>query len=574
MISTSSLVAVCGLLVHVAAQTANSTVRAAVVFVNHGETTPNLVSDHVILTPNGAQQMQRLGAAFRSRYLGGNASNTTSSNSTDTAPIQSLSTDSIDNTQMAIMAAMQEWSTSSAAAFMQGFYPPSPDTSYVGHNLVLNSNTTDYPLNGYQYAQIITYPNSDSNSVAIQGYEACTAWQNQMSQNLSQNPEIAQRVHDKAYFYTKLFSSDPMQGSLPVDQATYLNAEEIYNFVDFNYAYNGTVHNGLKDPNGTLSVLQNNAFSLGRSKTSYSGNTNKDDPLHVLYSIAGRTLANKVTDQFSTFLATSGTRGKLTIMFGSSRSLMAFFGAAGLMNDQNAAASPFSRLPKPGSAIAFELISESDPSSSTDSFQVRFSYRPSADSGDQFSTYPLFGSGFGGAAMSYTSFLRKMNEISTTASEWCTICSPRTTSTFCLTPNVSDSQKSGSYSSAISPAVAGVLGAVLMAVLIAGVTAGFIALGGWRFSRHGKQDGGPAGFAVGGFKGNDKMVSDADMTVSNAGRNEERVGSWELRGGGRGTHATPFGSGVVTNEFAQRTRAMDEDGVSVTGAPVNARESV
>ncbi|EFY88167.1 histidine acid phosphatase, putative [Metarhizium acridum CQMa 102] len=575
MISTSSLVAACGLLAHVAAQTTNSTVRAAVVFVNHGETTPNLISDHVILTPNGAQQMQRLGAAFRNRYLGGSASNTTaSSNSTDTAPIQSLPTDSIDNTQMAIMAATQEWSTSSAAAFMQGFYPPNPNTSYVGHNLVLDSNTTDYPLNGYQYAHIITYPNSDSNSVAIEGYEACTAWQSHMSQNLSQSPEINQRVNDKAYFYTKLFSNDPMQGSLPAGQATYLNAEEIYNFVDFNYAYNETVHKGLQDPNGTLSVLQNNAFSLEQSKTSYSGNMNKDDPLNVLYSIAGRTLANKVTDQFSTFLATSGTRGKLTFMFGSSRSLMAFFGASGLMNDQNAAASPFSQLPKPGSAIAFELISESDHSSSTDSLQVRFSYRPSADSGDQFSTYPLFGSGFGGAAMSYTSFLRKMNEISTTASEWCTICSPGTTSTFCLTPNLPDNQISGSSSSAISPAVAGVLGAVLMAVLIACVTAGFIALGGWRFSRNGRQDGGPAGSAAGGFKGNDKMAGDADVTVSNAGRNEERVGSWELRDGGRGTYTSPFGSDIVTSEFAQRTRAMDEDGVSVTGAPVNARESV
>ncbi|KAG8414075.1 hypothetical protein J3458_011727 [Metarhizium acridum] len=520
-------------------------------------------------------QMQRLGAAFRNRYLGGSASNTTaSSNSTDTAPIQSLPTDSIDNTQMAIMAATQEWSTSSAAAFMQGFYPPNPNTSYVGHNLVLDSNTTDYPLNGYQYAHIITYPNSDSNSVAIEGYEACTAWQSHMSQNLSQSPEINQRVNDKAYFYTKLFSNDPMQGSLPAGQATYLNAEEIYNFVDFNYAYNETVHKGLQDPNGTLSVLQNNAFSLEQSKTSYSGNMNKDDPLNVLYSIAGRTLANKVTDQFSTFLATSGTRGKLTFMFGSSRSLMAFFGASGLMNDQNAAASPFSQLPKPGSAIAFELISESDHSSSTDSLQVRFSYRPSADSGDQFSTYPLFGSGFGGAAMSYTSFLRKMNEISTTASEWCTICSPGTTSTFCLTPNLRDNQRSGSSSSAISPAVAGVLGAVLMAVLIACVTAGFIALGGWRFSRNGRQDGGPAGSAAGGFKGNDKMAGDADVTVSNAGRNEERVGSWELRDGGRGTYTSPFGSDIVTSEFAQRTRAMDEDGVSVTGAPVNARESV
>jgi hypothetical protein len=166
MMPTTSLVALGGWLACVAAQTSNPTVRAAVVFVNHGETTPTLVSEHITLTPNGAQQMQRLGAAFRSRYLGGSASNTTSSNSTDAAPIQDLSADSIDNRHLAIMAGTQEWLTNSATAFMQGLYPPRPGSSDLDRNYELNSNTTDYPLNGYQYAQIITYTDSDSNSVA------------------------------------------------------------------------------------------------------------------------------------------------------------------------------------------------------------------------------------------------------------------------------------------------------------------------------------------------------------------------------------------------------------------------
>ncbi|KHN98321.1 Histidine phosphatase superfamily, clade-2 [Metarhizium album ARSEF 1941] len=572
MTSTSILVAVGGLLARVAAQTANPTVRAAVVFINHGETTPNLVSDRAILTPNGAQQMQRLGAAFRSRYLGGTAGNATSSNSAEQAPILSLSTDSIDNAQMTIMAATQEWSTNSAAAFMQGLYPPKPGTSYVGRNLALNSNTTDYPLDGYQYAQIMTYSNSDVNSVAIQGYEACTAWQDQMSQNLSRSTEIAQRVSDKAYFYSKLFASGPMQGSLPASQATYLNAEEIYHFVDFNYAYNETVHNSLQDPNGTLSVLQNNAFSLEKTKTSYSDkNTNTSDAANVLYSIAGRTLADKVTDQFSTFLATSGTRGKLTLMFGSFQTLMAFFSLAGLIDDQSAAADAFSQLPRPGSAIAFELVGDTNSSDDFDGLQVRFSYKPSADAEDKFSTHPLFGSKHGGAGayMPYTSFFSNMSEISKTPRQWCKICSPGSTATFCLNSTLSDGQESGSSSSAISPAVAGILGAVLTAVLIACVAAGFAALGGWRFSRRkgGPGGPGPAGSAVGGFRGKDKMASDADMTVSNAGRNQERVGSWEL-GDGR------TGGAVVTGKFAQRTRAMDEDGISITGAPVKARETV
>ncbi|OAA41318.1 Histidine phosphatase superfamily, clade-2 [Metarhizium rileyi] len=577
MIPTSSLVAVVALLACAAAQTSSPTVRAAFVFVNHGETTPSLVSDHVVLTPNGAQQMQRLGAAFRRRYLSGSASKTTASNSADAAPIQSLATDALDNTQIAIMAGTREWSTSSATAFMQGFYPPSPDSSYLGRNLVLNSNTTDYPLNGYQYAEVITYPDSDSNSIAIQGYEACTAWQNQMSQNLSRSPEVTQKVNDKAYFYTKLFSSNPLRGSLPVDQATYLNAEEIYHYVNFNYAYNETVHSGLQDPNGTISVLQNNAFSLEQAKTSYGGNTDKNDPLNVLYSIAGRTLANKVTDQFSTFLATSGTRGKLTLMFGSARVLMAFFGAAGLISDQNPTRSPFSRLPKPGSAIVFELLSDSGSSGTSDSFQLRFSYRPSADSDDTLSSHALFGSELGGGAISYTSFLSKMNDISKTPGQWCKVCRPGLQSTFCpKNLTLSDGHKSESPSGVTNPAVAGILGALIMTALIACVTTAFIVLGGWRLRRRrGKQDGASTGSPDGGFRGNDKMASDVDVAVSNAGRTQERVGSWELRDGANETHARSLGAaGIVTSEFAHRTRTMDEDGVSLTDAPVNARESV
>lgn len=166
MFATSGLVALGAMLLSAAAQTSNPAVRAVVVFVNHGETTPSIASEHVTLTPNGAQQMQLLGAAFRSRYLGGSASSTTSSNSTDAAPIQSISTDAIDNSQIAIMAGTEEWSTNSATAFLQGLYPPQPGTSNLDHNYVLNSNTTDYPLNGYQYAQVITYPDSDSNSIA------------------------------------------------------------------------------------------------------------------------------------------------------------------------------------------------------------------------------------------------------------------------------------------------------------------------------------------------------------------------------------------------------------------------
>lgn len=170
MVTASFLGSFFGLLAAVSAQAGddpdtNVQVWAAVAYIINGESTPSLLSETSVLTPEGAQQMQRQGAAFRTRYLSGNS---TSSNGTSKAPIQSMSIDAIDNTELDIFSGADEWMTSGALAFMQGLYPPKTNTATgdLGHDYVYGTNTTDFPLNGYQYPQIRTVSDADSRSIA------------------------------------------------------------------------------------------------------------------------------------------------------------------------------------------------------------------------------------------------------------------------------------------------------------------------------------------------------------------------------------------------------------------------
>lgn len=143
----------------------NPKVWAAVAFVNHGESTPYLSqSQSPVLTPEGAQQMLRQGAAFRKRYL--NSANGT------VAPIQGISQDAIDTSQVGVLSASDGNVAASAMAFLQGLYPPdntaflpSAGGPMLADNLITGGNST-YPLNGYQYPTIMTVSYADSDIAA------------------------------------------------------------------------------------------------------------------------------------------------------------------------------------------------------------------------------------------------------------------------------------------------------------------------------------------------------------------------------------------------------------------------
>lgn len=155
-----------------AAQSSGDKVWAAVAFVNHGERTPIISDMRTILTPEGAQQMWRQGTAFRARYLR-NSVNDSDFDDIQTAYIQKLNIDVIDNDDVDILSQTDEWVSAGAMAFMQGLYPPSPNAydataggEDLGLNLDLGDNNTEYPLNGYQYPNIRTASYMDPSSTA------------------------------------------------------------------------------------------------------------------------------------------------------------------------------------------------------------------------------------------------------------------------------------------------------------------------------------------------------------------------------------------------------------------------
>lgn len=383
-----------------------------------------------------------------------------------------------------------------------------------------------------------------------------------METSLRNSPETQDQVDQHRGLYRALFSSAPLQGVVPLVQASYENAVEIYELVKYMYSHNETVFNGLHNAQATLDTLQTLAFASERSKTSRHS-TNPDDSIDALYSIAGRTLASQVANELVGMLAADGGGGKMTLLFGSARPLLSFLSVGGLLTGETPASGPFSRLPEPGAAMVFEVVSPNR-SSTLDSFpavsdlRVRFSYRATANANETFATHPLLGSGF---VIPYPSFVRRMRDRGSTPSGWCDICRAGDAVYWCASP--SPAQPS------ISPVVGGIIGAVLTAALAGIVTIAYHFV--WKAGiGKASRDG-----SAGGFRGSQTAPADADVALSKGGAREARVGSWEMRSGDKDEAATLGIARVLAKDSDTTWRPRDDaDGISISGPPVKPRECV
>lgn len=552
----------------------NAKVWAVVAYINHGEKTPTFGGLDNILTPTGARQMWRQGSAFRHRYLGSRNSTAFSNSTTENTQIQGIATDAINNDQLTVFSQTDEWVSGGAMAFLQGLYPPSPNTfnnlaggQQVAQDLLVSPELTDYPLGGYQYPNIETLSMTDSSSVVIQGNAQCWAWDSNVRAIKQDDP--MGRFRSTQSFYKSLFASPPLRGTIPNASVSYWNAYDIYEYVNYMNTHNATVTAGLAFANETIDILRANAFEWERTQ---NGDILQDNPTFTynnVSTIAGQTLAMEIASSLS---ATSiGVGTPLTLMFGSHEPMLAFFSLIGLYTEDNLLSGPFSTLPNPGSAMVFELMG-SNPGDvnampSPQDFMLRFSYRANADLGEPFSAYPLTSMGFESQMMPYASFLAQVQNFTMDSAQWCTTCRA-VFAPWCNTG--ADESPSGrpsdppsdSASCSLPPALGGLIGAmVTLAVALLAIGAlhwlGFITFS--RRSRSGVRSGSP-----GGFRGSDKRAGDADVTVTDRGVQHERVGSWELRGG----------SGIAT---ANPSRHLDDDDdeISLTGVqPVKIHESV
>jgi hypothetical protein len=103
----------------------NYTVHSTVIFARTGDRTPLLMPGATPqLTSLGANQMFNLGSYFRRRYI-----DSADSNQASSSVLTGLSSFRLNADQVFVSALDTEYTTTSALAFMQAFYPPNSLTN-------------------------------------------------------------------------------------------------------------------------------------------------------------------------------------------------------------------------------------------------------------------------------------------------------------------------------------------------------------------------------------------------------------------------------------------------------------
>jgi hypothetical protein len=528
----------------------------------------------------------------------------------------------LDNDQISVLTSDNEATAVAAQAFMQAFYPPyrlnsnsNSSTQPLDPSSVLaNSTYIDNPLNGYQYPLIQTFTTLDPNSIYIAGTDNCLEWDLAQADYYN-SPSFNDFDTDTWAFYQNLGPS-MLSGVLPQASWSFGNAYSIYDYLSYENNHNATVASLLKDT-GTLTKLYELASLKKYNLTgdqSVSGQTEGDKIL----TIAGQTLASKIVNQLYLNFATGGESPKLTLMVGDFGPMLSLLSLLSLPSVNPA----FAQIPSFGSALVFELFSWSNTTNPTtypliDELFVRFYYQnSSADGSSQYPNllaYSLFGNSRSMLDMSWTSFENAISAVMIPGvGEWCQVCQSQ--SLFCVAFNLSsssDGSESGNSNKNITSQVAGVIGAAVTLGAGAILVGLAILVGGLRFHRR------PGVFerksSLGGFKGNAKLASDADLNlpkhgapivgavvVGNGAEEEaksghERVGSWELRNSPTSpTNDKPMEEGRFSNlaestvggrrsgtpshggdraGFDRRPSFEGDDEISFS-SPTNARESV
>ncbi|KAI1106421.1 phosphoglycerate mutase-like protein [Jackrogersella minutella] len=582
--SVKALAAVLTLVSETWAQSANETVWSSFAYLQYGERTPLQGTLAPGLTPLGAQQLYTQGSLFRARYLSSNSSLSDENNTmTTNSPINGIEQAALDNSQLAMYSTTDDYVVGGALAFLQGLYPPvtrtfAADNGGENASLLADGTTVEYPLDGYQYPNILSTPITDLSSVWLEGHSSCAEYW--VSSNDFRSSSIGQEMYSSTLDFYETTFLEVFPNTLANSMLNFDYAYDLYDYAKYAYGHDSSVQEALNvDRLAILRSLANNQQFDLNGNLSASGSQEGD----MIRAISGRTLAAKVVAQLSAHIHSAGTTNKMTLMFGSFEPMLAFFALSDLSN--TASSDLFREIPLPGSAMVFELFSTVNDTTypTEDQFWIRFLYRNGTDSDEPLTEYPLFGRGNSETRMKWTDFQDSIAQFSIQdLSTWCDICGSVTL--FCSSlsqdsDTSSDSANSSNGSntnSSLSPAVAGVIGAVtaIAALSLAGMTA--FVFGGVRLRRRGPSDADRRRSSPGGFKGAENMASDHDVSIAKTGARHERVGSWELGGPGsiKAPQPTAVPENVSSGVFGASIR-RDGDADSVVGAqPVDPIERV
>ena len=505
----------------------------------------------------------------------------------------------------------------SAQSFMQAFYPPfSLENNGLAASLdpsafSSNGSYITAPLGGYQYTSIDTVGITDPYIIYLTGTNNCQSFQRSAADyyNTDQfnDTEAAVRTVYQSLGHAVL------NGILPQNQWSYANAYMIYDYLSYIYRHNSTAFQTLTGPGYQESY--DRLYTLASQKQweiygdkSVSGLLLGDQ----IRTIGGQTLAARIAGLLLNNVGSGGLgtvslasethacmltgSQKFNLAVGEYDVMMALFSLLNLPNiNEN-----FASIPPYASAFAFELFSYENDTSvdqypDSDSLWVRFLYINGSLSDDNpapsIQAYPIFSRGPSETDMRWNDFYTLMTDIGLeNVGDWCAVCNAD--SIFCPAFTGSDST-GGSGSSlrrargGMAPAIAGVIGAVVTLAVIGLLLALAMLIGGVRFHRNNKSK----KHDLGGFKGSQKLASDADLHIpKNAApigivanevpespkRGHERVGSWEMdKKEGRDTFSS-FGGATIKGDDYGRKPSFDDDrdGINPFTSPVNPRESV
>ncbi|CAI7628123.1 unnamed protein product [Penicillium viridicatum] len=545
----------------VSAQDSQSTekVWGVFAFTVHGDSKPGVLASSRSLTDYGANELAAAASDFRSRYVSGGS---------DTG-IQNISPIILDSNDVDVLSTTDQNIVGSAQAFMQALYPPLGSMNVPGTQ-VANGSFAQAPLNGYQYPRIVTVGEADPQSILIEGHAMCAMY-DAAEGAYRGSDEVQDITRDTEAFYRKLWKL-ALSGVYNESSATYTNAVSISEYLDYEVVHNDTLLESLNPAD----ILR--ARSLA----------DHGSMIRVASPIAGQTLASSILEAFALNIQESGTRQKMTLLFGGDEPAVALSSLVGLANQHQP--NFFSRLVRGGSFV-FELYSFEDSSNlypsypGIDNLYVRFFLHNGTDNATDFQAYSLFGHSPSRASISYTEFRSSLETFAVASTqEWCLRCNAETV--FCngvLDQDASQPKKN----KGMAPAVAGVIGAVITLAVL-GLTAVIVFL----MCRARKRKN-PKKGSMGGFKGPGKLASDTDVSFSDpiwrksktddtqpssgitagvgvAAQGHERTGSWEMGQGKKEVENIQPDGMKVRSPFEEH----EEDWGIHSLQPVKIRESV
>ncbi|GBF61964.1 hypothetical protein TMEN_4487 [Trichophyton mentagrophytes] len=389
----------------------------SVIFTRHGETVPlGAVGAHT-LTPVGAQQLIGAGRVFRQRYITPHRNpNLSFFNVNGLSPV-------LNNDEIEVSSTPEPNVVSSAQAFMQGLYPPTPELAsfrgLLSYATDAQGHLIDYPFNGYQYPVISTYRAEDPMSAHISGHKNCPQHTNAV-RAFAASKEFHDVFDSTQAFYSNIYSRI-LSGVYARDMASIYHATTVYEYLNYQYNYNSTARDIISRTDVDTARQYANQWAQATSSGA-EAHWSKDRVL----AIAGRSLAYTIMRSLQHNERSKGAFNKLSLIFGGYEPMMAFLEIVVSKSYRES----LSGLPNHGASVMIDLFSMAEDGTAefpTDNskLMVRLLIRNGTDASDpesQFKPYPMFGTNNKEIAMPYKDFVDQMVFNMKSTSEWCRSC--------------------------------------------------------------------------------------------------------------------------------------------------------